>query len=74
MTEDERLISDTWPLIRETVTRVQPVIDMLGWGDIVRSMSVERQMEFWLTWKDMDERPMPEITAVAQMVKRERSR
>lgn len=73
MTKDERLISETWPSIRETVSRALPVIDALGWGDYLRAMSIERQMGFWLTWKDMDERPMPEVTSVAKMVKSERS-
>ena len=68
MTEEERLINDTWPLIRETVERVLPTLDELGWGAHVRAMDVGRQMEFWLTWKAFDENPMTEITAVARQV------
>lgn len=66
MTEEERLILETWPTIRETVSRVLPALDGIGWGKYVRAMSIERQMRFWLTWKDMDERPMSELTAVAR--------
>lgn len=73
MTCDEAAINAAWPAIRETVGRALPVIDALGWGDVLRSWEVPRQIEFWTTWRDMDERPMLEITAVAQMVKRERS-
>ena len=66
MTEEERLLNDTWPLIRETVGRVLPTLDALGWGEHVRSMGMVRQMEFWRGWVAMDDQPMPELTAVAR--------
>ena len=69
MTEDERLINDTWPAIRETVARVQPRLDEIGWGTYVRAMSVPDQMEFWLLWKRVDENPMAEVTTVARQVR-----
>lgn len=66
MTDDEMLINSAWPHIRDTVTRVLPKLDEVGWGQYVRGMSVRDQMDFWMLWKRVEECPMPEITAVAR--------
>lgn len=73
MTDDEMLINSAWPQIRDTVTRVLPKLDEVGWGQYVRGMSVRDQMDFWMLWKRVEECPMPEITAVARETRKVRA-
>ena len=69
MTEDERLINETWPLIRETVNKYRPLLEHTGLLGHLEFMSVRRQMDFWLAMKMADEKPMPEIEEIAREVR-----
>ena len=55
MTEEERLINETWPLIRETVERMKPVFQGTRADLILRDRPIEQQMSFWLTMSQLDE-------------------
>lgn len=55
MTEDERIINETWPLIRETYNRYKPIVERLGYMPYVQAKDLKGQMQFWLALKHMDE-------------------
>ena len=68
MTEDERLINETWPLIRETVNKYRPLLEHTGILGHLAFRPVREQLNFWLTMKALDEERMPEVEEVAREI------
>lgn len=69
MNEDERLINETWPIIRETVNRHRKDLELMGIVRHLERMPLRSQLDFWLGMKLADETRMPEVTEIARQVK-----
>lgn len=66
MTEDERMINDTWPLIRETVGRFKAILDQTNLGLALRGRPLSQQLAFWLTLAQLDELIDSDVVEVAR--------
>ena len=71
MTEDERMINDTWPLIRETVGRYKAILDQTNVGSVLRGRPLSQQLAFWLTLAQLDELIDSDVVEIARREKRE---
>ena len=69
MTDDERLINETWPLIRETVDRYRPLLEHTGILNHLKFRPVREQLDFWLGMKMAGEDHMPEVEDIARQVR-----
>ena len=69
MTDDERLINETWPLIRETVNKYRPLLEHTGIPGHLAFRPVKEQLDFWLAMKAADENRMPEVEEIAREVR-----
>lgn len=70
MTEDERLINETWPLIRETVSEWKPVLERTGFLRYVQVKDLRGQLDFWLHMSQLEEFKFPEVVEEARKVRR----
>ena len=70
MTEDERLINETWPLIRETVSEWRPVLERTGFLRYVQGKTLRDQLDFWLHMSQLEEFKFPEVVEEARKVRR----
>lgn len=69
MTDDERLINETWPLVREAVDEWRPVLERAGFLRHVQARSLQDQLAFWKHMARLDEYKFPEVTEVAREIK-----
>lgn len=69
MTDDERIINENWPLIRETYNEMRPIVEYMGYMPYVQRRDVGGQMDFWLTLKHMREFADKEIECMAFEIK-----
>lgn len=65
MTDDERIINEKWPLIRETYNEMRQIVEYMGYMPYVQRRDVGGQMDFWLTLKRMREFADSEIERMA---------
>lgn len=72
MTDDERLINETWPLIRETVNAYRPLMEQMGYMGVLQRRTLRQQMDFWVSLKRASEHPMPELTELAREAAKKR--
>lgn len=72
MTDDERLINELWPLIRETVDAYRPFMEQTGYLRVLQRRTLRQQMDFWLSLKRASEHPMPELTEFAREAAKKR--
>lgn len=72
MNDDERLINETWPLIRETVDAYRPFMEQTGCMEVLQRRTLRQQMDFWVSLKRASEHPMPELTELAREVAKNR--
>lgn len=69
MTDDERIINEKWPLIRETYNDMRKIVECMGYMPYVQQRDVSGQMDFWLTLKRMREFADKEIERMAFEIK-----
>lgn len=70
MTDDERLINETLPVIRETMGRWMPFMETSGYMSHMRQRTLRQQLDFWLALKWAEEHPMTELTELAREIRK----
>lgn len=69
MTDDERLINETWPIIRETVEKYRPMLVDSGFILRVQYMPLEKQLAFWKCLHVMDTESDERVDELARQVR-----
>lgn len=66
MTEEERLINETWPRIRETVERMRPTFHGSRAEMILLDRPIRQQMSFWLAMSQLEDLVDERVVEVAR--------